>query len=509
MLLVDQPTTTLAGGSSATITSSLRFSPDGKLLLAVGDNGNSKLWGTDDWKIIPADPKSRTGLQSGWFIKSGAFSPDSKLLACVEGESFEFLKIWNLDSSPLSLAGQARMAGRNNINWHDAIWTKNGDTLITRGPKGRLKCWGKKGSTGTVNVAVAGTSIIGDGRPKERHFGVNSVHCSPDGKLLATAFEHGIQIWSIPSGQEVRWIGRPQPESQWVYHSLCGFSPDGKMLAATLERNSSKETDYKGVELIRLWDTSTWNEAGTLDGANAGGINFKFRAFSPDSRLVMSTAGSTWNNTVAIWDAASGAKLQQFKTTSIGNVVFGPDSTMLVTGGHDYLLNNRLYNVNIWNAQTGQLTTRISDLTISTVAVSPDGKWVATGCGENEIKLWNLSNGKRVPYRDEYDANKGNVTSSKGDGNGGTITADQYRSIQPGTLRFAVHKTIGKPYDYKHDFSTRTNRGQSGTNFGTSAVNTFKEYYSLKGHPDKVAEFLYEGPSTNPPLQRTGIRQRQ
>ena len=82
---------------------------------------------------------------------------------------------------------------------------------------------------------------------------VRSVAFSPDGKLLAAGNRyHTVRIWDVASKKEIKTLDGHMSDVWSI-----AFSPDGKTLAAA-------DTDWKKASKVKLWDTTTWKERGSL-----------------------------------------------------------------------------------------------------------------------------------------------------------------------------------------------------------------------------------------------------
>jgi WD40 repeat protein len=113
-------------------------------------------------------------------------------------------------------------------------------------------------------------------------------------------------------------------------------------------------------------------------------------AFSADSKLVAS--GSN-DNTVKIWDAATGAEVRTLKghSSSVNSVAFPADSKLVASGSDDK-------TVKIWDAATGAEVRTLKGHShwVRSVAFSADSKLVASGSDDNTVKIWDAATGKEV-----------------------------------------------------------------------------------------------------------------
>ena len=129
-----------------------------------------------------------------------------------------------------------------------------------------------------------------------------------------------------------------------------------------------------------------WNAClQTLEGH--GGSVFSV-AFSPDGQRLVS--GSD-DNTVKIWDTASGGCLQTLQGHSdcVLSVAFLPDGQRLVSGSHDK-------TVKIWDTASGgylQTLQGYSDW-VRLVAFSPNGQRLVSGSDDKIVKIWDAASGR-------------------------------------------------------------------------------------------------------------------
>jgi WD40 repeat protein len=83
---------------------------------------------------------------------------------------------------------------------------------------------------------------------------VRAVAFSPDGKLLAAGNRyHTVRVWDVATKKEVTTLTGHMSDVWSI-----AFSPDSKTLAAA-------DTDWKKPSKIKLWDTTTWKERGSID----------------------------------------------------------------------------------------------------------------------------------------------------------------------------------------------------------------------------------------------------
>jgi len=209
---------------------------------------------------------------------------------------------------------------------------------------------------------------------------VRLVAFSPDGGMLASGSrDETIKLWDMATGREVRTLTGHTSEVWSV-----AFSPDGQTLASGA-----------GWGGLKLWDVATGRELRTLAGHTGlvGSV-----AFSPDGRMLASGAG---DHKIQLWDVATGRELRTLigRTETVWSVAFSPDGQTLASGSDGQ-------TITLWDVSTpySPLSIRPSGrvlrtLTghadrVSSIAFSPDGSILASGSGDETIKLWDVSTGR-------------------------------------------------------------------------------------------------------------------
>jgi WD40 repeat protein/DNA-binding SARP family transcriptional activator len=155
------------------------------------------------------------------------------------------------------------------------------------------------------------------------------------------------------------------------------FNPDGTRLASSGADNT-----------VKVWDAATGELVRSLSG-EAGDIAFDV-AFSPDGRLL----AAPFTSQVLVWDTTSGELLLRLPgaiagAAQVDRVAFSSDSTRLAVANIDG-------QPKVWDAGTGNevLTLPGHADHCEAIAFSPDGKRLATGDVRGRIRLWDAATGQ-------------------------------------------------------------------------------------------------------------------
>lgn len=247
---------------------------------------------------------------------------------------------------------------------------------------------------------------------------VYSVAFSADGKILLSGDAGAVRLWDVTSGQElsnlpnvIDKISYPanlavfSPDSTTIGVSSFGyyrfrllnsanlttllslraypviFSPDGKLLAGVV--STPDPTLPQDDKTIKLWDATTGKEVKSFKTTTD---DLNLLAYSPDGQLIVST--SSYEHRLKVWDTKSGNELRTIplQTTHISSIAFSPDGKWLVSGSVDQ-------NIKLWQVSNGlEIFSIKSDTQVSSVTFSPNGRIIASGNNYGNIELWDADN---------------------------------------------------------------------------------------------------------------------
>jgi WD40 repeat protein len=398
----------------------LLFLPDGAGLAAGYEDGSIQL-------LDPATGKPRITLQREWnpkpspgqgpSVSSLAVSPDGSLLASGYANRGG-VYLWDLATGKERTAldipetycdvafshdGRLLAAGQRNVH----VWdTRTGQDrlLLRRGHRGSLafsaddRMLTLGDGTGLVRWELA----FAPERVAVRRADVNlrALHVLPDGRTVALGHaQNSGLIWDAVSGKDQ---ARLQPLPLNACYCLT-LSADGRFAA------SAGQTEQGGGD-VRLWDAATGRQLAVLaDHATA----VHAVAFSPDSRLLATVAGTTTadltggkkdNNHIAkirLWEVPTGREHLTLnvptRTTPANGLAFSADGRTLAAAVLDISdPKKEQWQFHLWDLPSGRERAVLSDNTRQphrvVLALSPDGKTLAQAQGD-QIQLWDVVGG--------------------------------------------------------------------------------------------------------------------
>jgi len=189
------------------VITSLDFSPDSAVLMAVSLDRTISLWRTNTWGV-------RSQISVGESIYRGRYSPSGKLLAIV---TESYIQIWD----PSRLECIAKIAARD---LYSLAWTPDGTRLL---------------SGGFVNTTILewDTSTwkqVGD-RWRGHTEAINDLAVNSTGTLVSASKDNYVHIWRISDRQTVAVFNLSH-----VVNCVT-FSADGKYILCGCRDNNITE----------------------------------------------------------------------------------------------------------------------------------------------------------------------------------------------------------------------------------------------------------------------------
>eukprot|EP01125_Pyxidicula_operculata_P019184 TRINITY_DN693_c0_g1_i1.p1 TRINITY_DN693_c0_g1~~TRINITY_DN693_c0_g1_i1.p1 ORF type:complete len:2289 (+),score=635.01 TRINITY_DN693_c0_g1_i1:128-6994(+) len=378
---------TLTGHSNWIVD--LKFSPDSQQLVSGSWDDTAKVWnvGSEHCEATLKGHKRR--------INSVSYSSDGSFIATASWDCT--IKIWssrdyeckytiNVGERPVNCCtftpdDKRIVAG----SWDGTVKTfevHDGNALVSK-----FKAHSK--SVSTIAVAPSGKHLVSGGLDRNltlwdaqagKEIAVLTKHAKPitavnyshdGGHILSASADATSKVWKANLGQERRSFKVGE-----FYLTSCSYDPTND------QRLASGCSDCSVI----VWDLTDGTRVLTMEGHSRAPACV---AYSADGTMIASCSEDGYT---IIWDANTGAKLQEFKSPRpVNSVAWSPieGDQRLVSGGDESV-------VSIINASTGQLELPFftgHSAAVRCVCFDHKGKLVASASRDNTVRVWDSRNG--------------------------------------------------------------------------------------------------------------------
>ena len=343
----------------------LTFSPDGTTLASASTDGTILFWNTETWNQLPTRITDHAQ-----FIKAATFINNTDTLVTVAFNGITTLwdlKTWQKSDIPftesrdliaaLSFSPDGTQFASIRVNGHLLFRAGGGIYNLISTPDQLIRLMNV--STGLELQTLSGAMDF------------SSVTFSPDGKTVAFSGKRKIRLWNTETGEYSdisHFDPDDNPGSSHQYEiSNVVFSPDGKEFV-TGTRNG----------ILQTWSVETGKVLTTLTEENPEGGRTTALSLSSDGNLL--AVGST--HQIRIMDS-NNLMRQKKIAESVKSAIFAPESTVLVTGFRDGV-------IELWDVVTEKEPTTLDGHTapVESLVFSPDGKTLVSTGADGTILVW-------------------------------------------------------------------------------------------------------------------------
>jgi WD40 repeat protein len=328
-------------------------------------------------RITPENATDLTRIQqvrSGW-ITDVTWSPDGDTLA-IAGAAGVRLYVGSFGG----MYTHALEGHEGNVK--GASFSLDGKYIVSAGADMVVKLWDTSDLSRTP-ARVASLTMHSDS--------VDGVAFSPDSLSFATcSADSTIILWDVRA---------KTPRA--ILHGH-----DGEVASVTFGLNGNVVVSGGRDNTVRMWDVSG-ETRGTVIGEHEDWVR-EVRRNRPGTLLATASKDST----VRVWDAHSGEQRAVIRAHSGGadTVAFSPDGKLLATGGRDDAIRiwdvTKLLDKGEFQQSDALITLTEHARPVLCLAFNPTGTLLASGSGDNTVRLWSAGVTESGAEEDPREAGK-------------------------------------------------------------------------------------------------------
>jgi WD40 repeat protein len=357
------------------------WSPDGRYVASASADRTVQIW-------TPVGGTVFTYREHADTVNALAWSPDGKALVSTSNDGTA--QVWE------ALTGKTLTSYRDHAKYVSAVaWSPDDNSIVTTAYGAAV--WNSKSSEVSLRFGDTLSNI-------------NDISVAPGGKYVASTAHDEIQVWDARTGTK-QFAYHGHNDEQGGFVSSIAWSPDGAHIASVCSIDAARHSGHRAR--IHLWQTTGETPGSLVSNWTCHADAVHELCWSPDG---LRLASSSFDGTVQIWQAATGAPVLTYDSEG-GHCValaWSSDGRTMATScwyrdkdayqGKNVAkrlaaqLTHTSNTVFVWNADTGETLTTYTEHSENARALawSPDGRFIASGGGDQSVRIWEALSGKTL-----------------------------------------------------------------------------------------------------------------